>query len=226
MRGPEASGPRARFRLVVFDLDGTLIDSRRDIADAANRLLVECGGTALPEACIGRMVGDGAATLVARAFEAVGVAPPPDALPRFVGIYSRHLTDHTRPYPGTGEVLASLSKQTKIALLTNKPLAPTLTILERLELARYFDASMVLGGDGPLPRKPDPAGLHQLIDSARVSPQETLLVGDSVIDWRTARAAAAAICVARYGFGFEGFPLESLEPSDLTIDSPGDLLRL
>src|SRR5436190_14171779 len=97
-----------RFRLIVFDLDGTLIDSRRDIADAANALLESCGAPALPEERIGRMVGDGAATLVARAFDASGVERPPDALERFLQIYQRRLLVHTRPYPGMIDVLEAL----------------------------------------------------------------------------------------------------------------------
>src|SRR5262245_15792575 len=99
-------GPTIRFRLIVFDLDGTLIDSRRDIANSANALLVDCGARPLPEALVGRMVGDGAAVLIARAFEASGIDKPADALERFITIYGRHLTDHTRPYDGVEEMLA------------------------------------------------------------------------------------------------------------------------
>jgi phosphoglycolate phosphatase len=214
------------FPLFVFDLDGTLIDSRRDIASAANALLVECGAAALPEAQIGRMVGDGAATLVARAFDAAGISRPPDALARFLAIYDGRLTDHTRPYEGMADVLGALGRGATLAVLTNKPLAATRTILDRLDLARYFEGDLVIGGDGPLPRKPDPSGLQQLMGRASAAPAETLFVGDSYIDWRTARAAGTMICVARYGFGFEGFPVEHLEPRDLLVDSPSALLRL
>ena len=93
------------FRLIVFDLDGTLIDSRKDIADAANLLLRDCGAEPLAEDRIGRMVGAGAATLVARAFAAIGIEPPPDALERFLAIYSRGLLNHTRAYNGIPDVL-------------------------------------------------------------------------------------------------------------------------
>jgi phosphoglycolate phosphatase-like HAD superfamily hydrolase len=105
-------------------------------------------------------------------------------------------------------------------------LAATRTILDRLQLSAYFRADLVLGGDGPLPRKPDAAGLRHLMELVRATADETLLVGDSVIDWRTAHAASTAICLARYGFGFEGFPTENLESSDLLIDAPADLLQL
>jgi phosphoglycolate phosphatase len=213
------------FRLIVFDLDGTLIDSRRDIAEAANTLLEECGAAPLPEERIGRMVGDGAATLVARAFAAVGMAAPPDALERFVAIYGRRLLRHTRPYPGIPDVLSQLSQRAALALLTNKPLAATREILEGLDLARYFGAS-VIGGDGPFPRKPSPSGLQHLAAAAVAPADATMLVGDSAIDWRTARAASTAICLARYGFGFESVPVSELGPADRLIDAPQELLFL
>src|SRR5215831_14884368 len=113
------------FQLYVFDMDGTLVDSRRDLANATNALLVECGAAPLPDDRIGRMVGDGAATLVARAFEAAGVERPADALSRFLTIYSAHLLDHTRPYPGIVETLGALRARASLAVLTNKPLAST-----------------------------------------------------------------------------------------------------
>jgi phosphoglycolate phosphatase len=215
-----------RFRLIVFDLDGTLIDSRRDIADAANALLVECGAEPLPEERIGRMVGDGAATLVARAFDARGIERPPDALPRFLAIYDQHLLDHTRPYPGIVDVLSGLGGRTKLAVLTNKPIASTRRILAELDLARHFPEDAVIGGDGPFPRKPNPAGLRYLADAAGVRVESALLIGDSVIDWRTARAALMPVCLARYGFGFEGFPIDELCPGDRTIGAPADILAL
>jgi phosphoglycolate phosphatase len=207
------------YQLIVFDLDGTLIDSRRDLANATNALLVECGAAALPEDRIGRMVGDGAATLVARAFDAAGLEKPPDALARFLTIYGEHLLDHTRPYPGIAAALDALGARASLAVLTNKPLASTREILAGLDLARHFDPDAVVGGDGAFPRKPDPAGLHYLIARAGAVPASTLLVGDSLIDWKTARAASAHVCLARYGFGFEGFPLGEIGPGDRLIDS-------
>lgn len=215
-----------RFDLYVFDLDGTLIDSRRDLADAVNALLVECGAPSLSEGRVGRMVGDGAATLVARAFEASGIDPPDDALPRFLDIYDRHLTDHTRPYDGIADALASLAARRALALLTNKPRAATRTILQRLDLARYFSDALVIGGDGPFPRKPDPEGLCELMRVTGSDPERTLLVGDSAIDWKTARAAGTSICLVRYGFGFEGFPPSQLAHDDFVVDSPAALARL
>jgi phosphoglycolate phosphatase len=214
------------FRLIVFDLDGTLIDSRRDLANATNALLVECGASPLPEERVGRMVGDGAATLVGRAFAASGIAQPPDALDRFLRLYGDHLLDCTRPYPGIPDALDVLRSQRRLAVLTNKPLASTRRILDGLALAQYFPHDAVLGGDGLFPRKPDPAGLRHLAETAHVALSETLLVGDSVIDWRTARAAPTAVCLVRYGFGFEGFPLGELGMEDRVVSAPSELTVL
>jgi phosphoglycolate phosphatase len=213
------------YRLFVFDLDGTLIDSRRDIAGAANALLESCGAAPIEEARIGRMVGDGAPTLVARAFEAAGVLPPPDALERYLAIYAGRLLDHTRAYPGIPDVLAALGSRAALAVLTNKPLASTRRILDGLDLSRYFLDDAVVGGDGPFPRKPDPGGLRHLAAQAAISLEETLLVGDSLIDWRTARSAPVPLCLARYGFGFDGFPQDRLSPADRIIDAAVELLN-
>ena len=214
------------FPLIVFDLDGTLVDSRRDIAESANAVLVACGARPLDPPAVGRMVGDGAATLVARAFAAAGVPPPPDALDRFLAIYDTRLLIHTQPYEGIPGVLGELRTRGSLALLTNKPLAATRRILDGLDLARYFPADGVVGGDGTFPRKPDPAGLQHLCARVGVSAADTLLVGDSAIDWRTAKNAGTKICLARYGFGFEGFDVGELKSEDRVIDTPGELLRL
>lgn len=213
-------------RLIVFDLDGTLVDSRRDLADSANILLGECGGGPLPEHDIGRMVGDGAATLVARAFSRAACPQPADALARFLTIYNRRLLMFTRPYPGIPAVLAVLASRTELAVLTNKPLVATRSILAGLNLDSYFPPESVLGGDGPFPRKPDPAGLHHLAAASGVSPDKTLFIGDSLIDWRTARAAGCRICLAGYGFGFEDFPTADLGEDDRVVNSPEDILQM
>jgi phosphoglycolate phosphatase len=212
--------------LLVFDLDGTLIDSRRDITDAANALLVECGGAPLSELRIGRMVGEGAAVLLTRAFDAAGVDRPADALERYLALYDRRLLVHTRPYPGIVAALEALAGRASLAVLTNKPLGPTRRILDGLDLARFFPREAVLGGDGPWPRKPDPAGLRHLTGRVGVAPADSVLVGDSLTDWSTARAAGAQVCMARYGFGYETFPAGTLQPGDLGADTPADLSRV
>jgi phosphoglycolate phosphatase len=218
--------PTSPFDLYVFDLDGTLIDSRRDLADSVNTLLVESGAPALAEAEIGRMVGDGAATLVARALAASGIRDLSGAVARFLAIYEQHLTDHTRPYDGIPAVLTALGARATLALLTNKPLASTRTILDRLDLRTHFSDALTIGGDGPWPRKPDPAGLSELMRVAGCTPRRTILVGDSLIDWKTAHAAGTSICLVRYGFGFEGVLRNHSLSDDLVVDSPSGLFSL
>jgi phosphoglycolate phosphatase len=213
------------IRLFVFDLDGTLVDSLRDLADSANELLVSYGAAPLETAAIGGMVGEGAARLVARACAAVGIAPR-DALERFLEIYDAKLLSHTRPYDGMPQVIATLGRGASLAVLTNKPLGSTRRILAGLDLAKFFDADAVIGGDGPWPRKPDTAGLLHLCTRAAAAPVETMLVGDSLVDWQTARDAGAAICLARYGFGFRSVPPGALDGRERFIDAPADLLRL
>ena len=213
-------------RLFVFDLDGTLVDSRRDIADAANALLVSCGAAPIPEERIGEMVGEGAATLVARAFEASGVERPADALSRYLALYDERLLNHTRPYEGISALLETLGTRASLAVLTNKPIASTRRILDGLDLTRHFPPDAVLGGDGPFARKPDPAALLHLVANAKATAEATVMVGDSAIDWRTARAAGTRVCLARYGFGFDSVPLHELAPTDRVIEAPLDLLSL
>lgn len=212
------------MRLIVFDLDGTLIDSRQDLADSANALIVERGGRPLPVEAITGMVGEGAALLVRRALTAAGLEPDlQTALPRFLELYDERLLAHTTLYEGTREALSTLAGVATLGVLTNKPQKPTETILAGLDIAGYF--RHVIGGDTPFGRKPDPAGLRHLVEAAGVPPGEAVLVGDSAIDLRTARAANVPICLVRYGFGF---PLVSAElRGDETIaDSPRSLVAL
>jgi phosphoglycolate phosphatase len=202
--------------LIVFDLDGTLVDSRRDLADSANALLDTYGAPPLPEPRIVQMVGDGAAQLVRRACTVAGLDPVPDgALERFLAFYDARLLNHTRPYPGTQEMLERAAAKGTLAVLTNKPLAPSRRILESLELLEFFDA--VIGGDGPYPRKPDAEGLRSLV--AGRPGEAAVLVGDSRVDRETARAAGVAFCFVRYGFGGAGDP----PAGELAIDRPLDL---
>lgn len=172
------------------------------------------------------MVGEGAATLVARAFKESGVERPADALPRYLACYDERLLNHTRPYQGIPRLLEALASRAALAVLTNKPIASTRRILDGLDLSRHFPPDAVLGGDGPFPRKPDPAALLHLAARVGAEANATLLVGDSAIDWRTARAAGTQVCLARYGFGFDSIRVEELTPEELVIDAPLDLLSL
>jgi phosphoglycolate phosphatase len=208
-------------RLIVFDLDGTLIDSRADLADAANALIVERGGDPLPEEAVGRMVGEGAALLVHRAFAAAALSIDERSVARFLELYDERLLRKTRPYPGIHAVLEALASRNVVAVLTNKPLAPARRLLDALELSMFV--ASVIGGDGPDARKPDPAGLFRLIEGHRSSPAQAVLVGDSRIDFETARAAQTAFCLARYGFGCEGFPTAQLRSGEGIVDAPGQI---
>jgi phosphoglycolate phosphatase len=206
------------LRLVVFDLDGTLVDSWKDLADSANDLVREYGGQPLADAAVASMIGDGAAVLVERVCEAAGLgAPPPEALARFLAIYDTRLLDHTTAYPGVREVLQRLSARVRLAVLTNKPGGATARVLEGLDLASYF--TWVVAGDGPFGRKPDPEGLLHLVREAGATVEHTLLVGDSANDLETARQAGTNICLARYGFGYRLADRE-LRGDELLADTP------
>lgn len=218
------SARAANIGLVVFDLDGTLVDSSADLANAVNVLLAELGVDRLPDPEIVAMVGEGAAVLVRRALTAAGLDPElPGALDRFLQYYNGHLLDHTRPYAGMTETLQQLAARLPLAVLTNKPAHATERVLEGLGLQRFFGET--IGGDTPFGRKPAVAGLLHLAGSARVSADQVLLVGDSAVDLATARSAAARICLARYGFGYR-FAAEDFRGDEEFIDRPRDLLDL
>lgn len=210
------------IRLAVFDLDGTLVDSRRDLATAANALVAELGGTPLTEAGVGAMVGEGAGVLVRRALLASGLDPEtPGALERFLDLYDEHLLDTTTVYDGTREMLDALLPKVPLAVLTNKPQYPTDRIIDALDLRRYF--RLVIGGDSSHGRKPDPAGLLYVARAFGVTPGQTLMVGDSPIDVETGRRAGTQLCVIKYGFGFR--PVE-LGAGERAIASPAELTNL
>ena len=208
-------------RLIAFDLDGTLVDSRRDLADSANDLIVELGGSPLPEDAIGRMVGEGAAVLVKRALIAAGVTDLGAAVNRFLAIYDTRLLRHTRVYAGMDDVLRFAATLGRLAVLTNKPLAPSERILEGLGIRELFD--FVIGGDGPLPRKPDPSSLEELIQEAGASAETSMLVGDSAIDHETAVRAGVRCCMVSFGFGFQSFSRERLRAEDRVATDAGHL---
>ena len=195
-------------RLIAFDLDGTLVDSRRDLADSANELITELGGTPLPEEDIGRMVGEGAAVLIRRALVAARVTDRGSALARFLEIYDTRLLRHTHVYEGMVDVVRFARSVGKVVVLTNKPKAPSERILEGLAIRDLFD--VVVGGDGPLPRKPDPAALQALMRDCGATPATTLLVGDSAIDHETAIRAGVRCCLVSFGFGYQNFKSERL----------------
>ncbi|MGE0864439.1 MAG: HAD-IA family hydrolase [Vicinamibacterales bacterium] len=205
--------------IIIFDLDGTLIDSARDLGEAASELVQGFGGPPLSVAQVVTMVGDGAPVLVRRALEQSGLAPDtPGALERFLQIYDRRLMDHTVAYPGIREELARAVHRGPLAVLTNKPLGPAIGLLEALGLRGFF--SRIIGGDGEYGRKPDPAGLHALRALAPGEP--VVMVGDSPADAQVAEAAACPFVFARYGFGAAKCG-GRLPPRSLVVDHPREL---
>jgi phosphoglycolate phosphatase len=207
--------------LVVFDLDGTLIDSKRDLAESTNEMLAAFDAEPIATDRVAMMVGEGARKLVERALEAAGVAAPIDeALDAFRRIYDRRLLEHTRPYDGIPEAVRRLRERADLAVLTNKPTKPTERLLDAFGLSESF--RQVIGGDTAFARKPDPAGLRAIMREADADAGVTWLVGDSMIDVETARRAGCRMCVALYGFGqargelvLDGTELLAREPADI-----------
>jgi phosphoglycolate phosphatase len=200
---------------IVFDLDGTLIDSARDLGEAASELVQSYGAPPMPVAEVVEMVGDGAPILVRRALTRAGLDPAtPGAVERFLQIYDRRLMDHTTVYPGVIEGLALAVRRGPLAVLTNKPLGPSIGILEALGLRGFF--SRIIGGDSEYGRKPDPAGLRALMDGP------TIMIGDSPADAKVAVAAGCAFGFARYGFGAAKFRLEP-PPTPFVMDHAREL---
>ena len=209
--------------LAVFDLDGTLIDSRQDLADSANALLASYDAPPLADDAIVSMVGCGAATLVKRVITAAGVDVSLDqALSRFLALYDARLTHHTRPYDGVPQLLERLqTNRMPMAVLTNKPLDQSVRILDAFGLSTSFQ--WIVGGDGPWPRKPSPEGMRFLMNEAAADPAGTMLIGDSSIDLQTSRNAGVRICLARYGFGYADLPPAALQGEEWIVDSPAEI---
>jgi phosphoglycolate phosphatase len=207
--------------LVVFDLDGTLIDSRSDLASSTNEMLESFGAASRPVDKVAAMVGEGARVLVERALAAAALdVDLEEAFTRFRAIYDRRLFETTRVYDGIHHVVARAASRVPLAVLTNKPLAPSHRLLDALDLATHV--RWVVGGDGPHGRKPDPAGLLALMQYAGATPDQTLLVGDSHIDAQTAVRAGARLCIAGYGFGWQREAVE-LRASDVVAATPADV---
>lgn len=214
------------YEHVVFDLDGTLIDSRQDLADAANALLARHAAPPLPVADIVAMVGEGARTLVARVLARAGLdVNPEEALSTFLGVYDERLAVHTRPYDGIVPALEALTAAgCRLSVLTNKPQRATDRVLDALGLRHHFAA--VLGGDSDCGTKPDPRGLHRLVQDAGLGSAVTVMVGDSWIDAHTAAAAGLDACLVSYGFGYASVPPATRASVRWTLASPAELSGL
>ena len=228
-----------RIRLLVFDLDGTLIDSRLDLIHSVNAMLQHIGRPELDGDVIASYVGDGAPALVRRAVgdtddEALFLR----ALEYFLGYYRLHKLDHTTIYAGMAETLASLASPSlahtspanpsngvrrQMAVLSNKPVKPSRDIVQALGLGDFF--VRVYGGNSFATKKPDPLGVRTILQETGVAADEALMIGDSSIDVSTGRNAGLWTCGVMYGFAPQS--LEEVAP-DVLIDSPrelGELLR-
>jgi phosphoglycolate phosphatase len=200
-------------RLLVFDLDGTLVDSKEDLAVAVNVALESFDLPPLPHPMIHSYVGDGAMALIRRALPPEKSGLVPEVLDRFLAYYGRHLLDTTRAYPGVVEALRKWSGMYRMAVLTNKPLAMTEAILSGLSLAGHFFE--VRGGDSFGTKKPHPEGLLHLLRQAGVEAAEAMMIGDSRNDVLAGRAAGTVTCGVTYGLGAFGF---AEHPPDFTVD--------
>jgi phosphoglycolate phosphatase len=211
--------------LLIFDLDGTLVDSIHDLAESASDLSERHGGARLDDDTVTLMIGEGASILVERVMARAGHASPPaGALEEFLDIYDRRMFDTTRAYPGMLDTLRALADEHAMALLTNKPEDSGRKLLAHTGLGSFFTHAVF--GDGPLGRKPDPAGLHWLLERHGASAERSILIGDSDIDVATAQAADVRVCLARYGFGFVRIDPASLRGDEWYLDQPRDLIRL
>jgi phosphoglycolate phosphatase len=216
--GSQKGGRFEGVRVLIFDLDGTLIDSKLDLAHAVNAMLENEGRAPLPHETVYSYVGNGAPTLVRRALgEGVTDAEADGALAFFLAYYREHMLDNTVPYPGVRDGLASLEKH-PMAVLTNKPVVFSKAILEGLGLARYF--RFVYGGNSFAAKKPDPMGVEVLLRDFAAAPREAMMIGDSDVDVRTARNAGIWACGVSYGLGTEGM---RAHPPDLMLDSLTEL---
>ena len=221
-----------RIRLLVFDLDGTLIDSRLDLIHSVNAMLQHIGRPALDGHVIASYVGDGAPALVRRAIgdtddEALFRA----AMEYFLGYYRIHKLDHTTVYAGMAETLAGLADPSRgnpsngvrrqMAVLSNKPVNPSRDIVQALGLGEFF--VRIYGGNSFTTKKPDPLGVQTILHETGVAADEALIIGDSSIDVLTGRNAGMWTCGVTYGFAPHS--LEEVPP-DVLIETPRELGEL
>ena len=211
--------PLQHIKLVIFDLDGTLIDSELDLATAVNAMLRRYGRKELPLKVIDTYIVDGAPMLIRRA-----LGDPTDreflqeALNYFLAYYRDHKLDNTYPYQGIKEALQQIGGGRKLAVLTNKPVRASQGILAGLGLADSF--FQVYGGNSFETKKPDPLGANTLMREAAAQPDETVMVGDSGVDVLTARNAGLWSVGVTYGFAPQ--TLEQVPP-DVLVDTPAEL---
>jgi len=223
-------------RLIVFDLDGTLIDSEQDLADAVNATLAHLGRDPLPTATIRGYIGDGASALLRRALGDAHVeAGHEAALDFFLTYYRAHKLDHTQLYPGVLSTLTALRDalpQTLMAVLTNKPVRPSREICAGLGVAPFF--FQIYGGESFPRKKPDPNGLLTLIHEAShelqatgepaLTSEQTVMVGDSPVDLSTARAAGTRSIGCTFGLN-DPSAVRAAQPTAIA-EQPSDWLAI
>lgn len=216
------------IKLVIFDLDGTLIDSRLDLVHSVNAALRHIGRPALPDDVIASYVGDGAPILIQRALggEEVDEAVIRKGLEFFLSYYREHKLDHTTVYAGIPEALAAIQQSEngtprKMAVLSNKPVHPSRAIVEALGLGKFF--SQIYGGNSFPSKKPDPEGARKLLEEYGVDPQHAAIVGDSHVDVETGRNAGMVTVGVSYGFAPHTL---GDQPPDVLVDDPHELATL
>lgn len=206
------------IRLLIFDLDGTLIDSRLDLVYSVNATLEHLGRAPLAHEVIESYVGNGVAALVHRALGPGAFEEQvKHAQEFFLDYYRAHMLDNTVLYPGVREALEALGGRS-MAVLTNKPVRFSEEILKGLDAARYF--RFVYGGNSFSCKKPDPVGVQTLLRDVGASVNEAMMIGDSAVDVRTARNAGIWSCGVSYGLGLESM---RADPPDLMLDTLADL---
>jgi phosphoglycolate phosphatase len=216
-----------RVRLLVFDLDGTLIDSRLDLIHSVNAMVRHIGRPELDGDVIASYVGDGAPALVRRALgDTDDETLLREALEYFLGYYRLHKLDHTTVYEGIPETLAALAKpsngvQRQMAVLSNKPVNPSHLIVQALGLGDFF--VRIYGGNSFTTKKPDPLGVRTILQETGVAAAEALIIGDSSIDVLTGRNAGLWTCGVAYGFAPHS--LEDVAP-DVLVETPRELGEL
>lgn len=216
-----AGAKLSSIRALIFDLDGTLIDSKQDLIRSVNAMLAETGREPLHEDTVSSYIGHGAPRLVARALGNGATEEECDrALKFFLAHYDEHKLDSTRAYPGVAEGLEEL-REFPMAVLTNKPVRVSRKILDGLGLAKYFRA--IYGGNSFETKKPDPLGVKKILEEFSATPPEALLVGDSEVDVQTARNAGMLAAAVNYGFGTHD---RETYPADIYLDRLTDLRML
>jgi len=216
------------IKLVIFDLDGTLIDSRLDLVHSVNAALRHIERPELPDDVIASYVGDGAPILIQRALggEAVDESLVRKGLEFFLSYYRQHKLDHTTVYAGINEALTAIQQPgnavpRKMAVLTNKPVNPSRAIVDALGLGQFF--SQIYGGNSFPTKKPDPEGARKLLAESGVRPEQAAIVGDSHTDVETGRNAGLWTVGVTYGFAPHTF---EDQPADVLVDRPQELATL